>query len=108
MEAMCANYIFSRIKTNTYWAGKFAAERIAPLNRQGDEAGATLKDGEIHMPEGWRDVYRQWCEAGWGGLPGPDDYGGQGLPVMVSMAVSEMWHPLGSTPRSNRDHSQFR
>ncbi len=72
-------------------AGKFAAERIAPLNRQGDEVGATLKDGEIHMPEGWRDVYRQWCEAGWGGLPGPDDYGGQGLPVMVSMAVSEMW-----------------
>ena len=72
-------------------AGKFASEQIAPLNRQGDVAGAALENGEVRMPEGWRDVYRQWCEAGWGGLPGPGDYGGQGLPVMVSMAVSEMW-----------------
>ncbi len=72
-------------------AGKFASEQIAPLNKQGDETGATLEDGEVRMPEGWRDVYRQWCEAGWAGLPGPGNYGGQGLPVMVSMAVSEMW-----------------
>ena len=72
-------------------AGKFAAEQIAPLNRQGDEVGATLENDKVRMPEGWRAVYRHWCEAGWGGLPGPADYGGQGLPVMVSMAVSEMW-----------------
>ncbi len=72
-------------------AGKFASGRIAPLNAQGDSQGAVLKDGDVHMPEGWREVYEQWCEAGWGGLPGPGDYGGQGLPVMVSMAVSEMW-----------------
>jgi butyryl-CoA dehydrogenase len=72
-------------------AGKFASERIAPLNRQGDSQGAAVKDGEVHMPEGWRDVYQQWCEAGWGAMPGPGDYGGQGLPVLVSMAVGEMW-----------------
>ncbi|HDL17267.1 MAG TPA: acyl-CoA dehydrogenase, partial [Rhizobiales bacterium] len=72
-------------------AGKFASERIAPLNRQGDVQGATLENDEVRMPEGWRDVYRQWCEAGWAGLAGPGDYGGQGLPVMMSMAVGEMW-----------------
>ncbi len=72
-------------------AGKFASERIAPLNRQGDEEGASLQDGEVQMPDGWRTVYEQWCEAGWGGLACPDEYGGQGLPVLVSMAVSEMW-----------------
>jgi butyryl-CoA dehydrogenase len=72
-------------------AGKFASERIAPLNRQGDEQGASLKDGQVHMPEGWRDVYEQWCEVGWSGLACPEEYGGQGLPVMVSMAVNEMW-----------------
>jgi alkylation response protein AidB-like acyl-CoA dehydrogenase len=72
-------------------AGKFASERIAPLNAQGDSQGAALKDGKVRMPEGWREVYEHWCEAGWGGLPGPGDYGGQGLPVLVSMAVSEMW-----------------
>ncbi len=72
-------------------AGKFASERIAPLNRQGDEEGASLKDGEVQMPGGWREVYDQWCEAGWGGLACPDEHGGQGLPVLVSMAANEMW-----------------
>jgi acyl-CoA dehydrogenase len=72
-------------------AGKFASERIAPLNRQGDEQGASLIDGEVRMPDGWRVVYEQWCEAGWGGLAGPESSGGQGLPVLVSVAVCEMW-----------------
>ena len=72
-------------------AGKFASERIAPLNAPGDARGAVLSDGEVRMPEGWAGVYRQWRQAGWCALPGPGDYGGQGLPVMVSMAVGEMW-----------------
>lgn len=72
-------------------AGRFAAERIAPLNRQGDQERASLKDGEVHMPAGWRAAYEQWCEAGWAGLPGPAKHGGQGLPVLVSMAVCELW-----------------
>lgn len=72
-------------------AGKFASEQIAPLNRQGDEEGATFADGSVSMPAGWRSVYEQWCEAGWGSLPGPTEFGGQGLPVLLSMAVSEMW-----------------
>ncbi len=72
-------------------AGKFASERIAPLNRQGDSQGAKLENGVVQMPEGWRTVYRQWREAGWAGLAGSGDYGGQGLPVLVSMAVGEMW-----------------
>lgn len=72
-------------------AGRFASEQIAPLNRQGDEEGAHLKDGAVAMPKGWRDVYEQWVEAGWGSLPCPESHGGQGLPVMISMAVCEIW-----------------
>ncbi|MGI9387779.1 MAG: acyl-CoA dehydrogenase family protein, partial [Methyloligellaceae bacterium] len=72
-------------------AGKFASEQIAPLNRQGDEEGAHLKDGIVAMPKGWREVYTQWVEAGWGSLPCPESHGGQGLPVMISMAVGEIW-----------------
>lgn len=72
-------------------AGKFASEQIAPLNRQGDLEGAALKDGAVTMPAGWRDVYEQWVAAGWGSLPCAESHGGQGLPVMVSMAVGEIW-----------------
>ena len=68
-------------------AGKFADEQLAPLNRQGDRQGATLENGTVAMPKGWHEVYGQWIEAGWGGLPCPVEGGGQGLPVTLSMAV---------------------
>ena len=73
-------------------AGRFANEVIAPINRIGDEQGARLVDGDVEMPDGWTEAYRQWVDAGWCTLPCPADFGGQELPVMVSMAANEIWN----------------
>jgi alkylation response protein AidB-like acyl-CoA dehydrogenase len=73
-------------------AGRFASEEIAPLRRIGDEQGAVLKGGAVTMPEGWKDLYRRWIDGGWNGLTGPVEYGGQGLPTMLSVAALEMWN----------------
>jgi len=73
-------------------AGKFAAEEIAPLNAVADRHGTPFKDGAVTMPPGWKEVYHRWCEAGWNGLTGPEAYGGQNLPTMLSMATQEMWN----------------
>jgi butyryl-CoA dehydrogenase len=73
-------------------AGRFSGERIAPLNRPGDVRGAVFEDGAVRMPEGWREVYREWAEAGWNGVTAPPAHGGQGLPVMLGVAVEEMWN----------------
>ena len=73
-------------------AGKFASNEIAPLNRVGDIAGAHLKDGKIAMPDGWKRVYDQWSEAGWGALAGEEKWGGQHLPVCLAVAIQEMWN----------------
>ena len=73
-------------------AGKFAEERIAPLNRPGDERGAVLENGDVTFPDGWKEVYDDWVEGGWCALPGPTDFGGQHLPVSVSMACVEIWN----------------
>ncbi len=73
-------------------AGRFAGEEIAPLNRLGDTHGTPLSDGEVTMPPGWREVYRRWADAGWNGLTGPVENGGQGLPATISVAVQEMWN----------------
>ena len=73
-------------------AGKFASEEIAPLNAAGDRHGTPLKDGAVTMPPGWKDVYRRWCEAGWNGLTGPEEHGGQNLPIVLSVATQEMWN----------------
>ena len=73
-------------------AGRFASEQVAPLAKVGDEVGAVWKSGAVTMPPGWKDLYRAWAEAGWNGLSGPADFGGQGLPVMLNIAALEMWN----------------
>jgi acyl-CoA dehydrogenase len=73
-------------------AGRFANDVIAPLNRVGDQQGTKLADGRIAMPAGWRETYQAWTEAGWNALPGPVDYGGQGLPVLLNSGCVEMWN----------------
>lgn len=73
-------------------AGKFGAEVLDPLNRIGDKAGSELVDGKVVTPEGWAEAYRQFVEQGWAALPCPVTFGGQGLPEIAQMAVSEIWN----------------
>jgi hypothetical protein len=37
-------------------AGKFAADRIAPLNQIGDQFGARFDDGDVATAPGWKEV----------------------------------------------------
>jgi len=71
-------------------AGRFASEVLAPLNRIGDEVGCKRNDdGSVVTPPGFKEAYKQFCEAGWPTLTGPEEYGGQGLPQVVGTAVTE-------------------
>ena len=71
-------------------AGRFASEVLAPLNRVGDEVGCTrADDGSVTTPQGFKEAFRQFREAGWPTLVAPEAYGGQGLPQVVGTAVSE-------------------
>src|SRR3954468_7002149 len=71
-------------------AGRFCEEVLQPLNRVGDEAGCKrADDGSGTAPPGFKDAYKQFCEAGWPTLTAPEEYGGQGLPQVVGTAVSE-------------------
>ncbi|MBK5913108.1 acyl-CoA dehydrogenase [Rhodocyclus purpureus] len=72
-------------------AGKFAAGVLAPINRQGDVQGCRLADGRVLTPDGWKEAWEQFRDAGWVGLGLPVEYGGQGLPKLVATAVWEMW-----------------
>ena len=72
-------------------AGKFANGVLAPLNRTGDQQGARWEGGEVYTAEGWKGAYKQFADAGWTALACDPEYGGQGLPKLVSTAVMEMW-----------------
>ncbi len=72
-------------------AGKFARDVLDPLNRHSDREGARLADGKVTAPQGFKAAYQKFVEAGWNGLGGQPQHGGQGLPHLVAMPVEEIW-----------------
>ncbi|MCS4243287.1 alkylation response protein AidB-like acyl-CoA dehydrogenase [Rhizobium sp. BIGb0125] len=71
-------------------AGKFATGVLEPINRAGDEEGSTLENGVVRTPKGMADAYKTFVEAGWGGLSGDPEFGGQGLPRVLQLLLDEM------------------
>jgi len=73
-------------------AAKFASEVLAPINQSGDRQGARWHDGAVTTPDGFADAYARYVAGGWNALSCDPEYGGQGIPAVVSAAVEEMWH----------------
>jgi len=73
-------------------AAKFANQVLSPLNWSGDQAGCAYQDGAVQTPEGFKQAYQQYSEAGWMSLAANTDFGGQGLPLSLATPVNEMWH----------------
>jgi len=70
--------------------GRFCQEVLTPLNRIGDEEGCKRNDdGSVTTPPGFKGAWDQFTANGWTTLSAPEEYGGQGLPQVVSTAVSE-------------------
>jgi len=73
-------------------AGRFAEGVLAPINATGDRAGSRLVDGKVASPPGWKEAYDGFTAGGWAALPCAAEWGGQGLPETVSLAVCEIWN----------------
>jgi alkylation response protein AidB-like acyl-CoA dehydrogenase len=72
-------------------ASKFASGVLDPINFSGDREGSNWRDGEVRTPRGFAAAYKQFCQGGWNALPFEPEWGGQGLPKLVSTPVQEMW-----------------
>ncbi len=72
-------------------AGKFAGDVLAPLNRVGDEDGIKIGDNKVTTAPGWPDAYQRWIAAGWNAVSGSEELGGQGLPMAINAACTEIW-----------------
>ena len=73
-------------------AGKFAEQVLAPINRAGDQQGASLANGVVTTSPGWTRAYGHWREGGWNGICAPADFGGMGLPHLMQSACLDMWN----------------
>ncbi len=70
---------------------RFAEEQIAPLNVVGDQQGSSLQpDGTVKTPDGFKEVYSRYVEAGWSGVQFDAAYGGGGMPWLVGVAAQEI------------------
>jgi alkylation response protein AidB-like acyl-CoA dehydrogenase len=69
---------------------KFVENELFPLNGIGDKQGCTRHaDGSVTTPDGFKAAYDAYCAAGWGTLSAPEEFGGQGMPHILSMAFEE-------------------
>lgn len=73
-------------------AGKLGSGVLAPLNWEGDQKGATINEQGVQQTPGFKEAYQQMVEGGWLSLNAPEEFGGQGLPKVLSTAVNEIWH----------------
>jgi alkylation response protein AidB-like acyl-CoA dehydrogenase len=71
-------------------AAQLAREVIAPTNIIGDEKGTHVVDGQVIVPPEFHAAYKQYIDGGWPGIGCNPEFGGQGLPALISVAVEEM------------------
>ena len=71
-------------------AARFYGEVLAPTNKLADSQGSRLEGDRVITAPILDGIYKQIVDAGWPGLAGNRDFGGQGLPMLLSVAVDEM------------------
>jgi alkylation response protein AidB-like acyl-CoA dehydrogenase len=71
-------------------ARQYAEDVAAPLNAVGDVEGCRFESGDVATPAGFKDAFRQYCDAGWQGLNVAVAEGGQGVPGSVGVCTGEM------------------
>ncbi len=70
---------------------KFSKNVILDLNRSADEeGGAQFNQGVVTTPKGFKAAFNQFAEGGWIGLGASEEWGGQGMPKMLTVLADEM------------------
>ncbi|MFT4815443.1 MAG: alkylation response protein AidB-like acyl-CoA dehydrogenase [Pseudohongiellaceae bacterium] len=78
-------------------AGKIAEGMLAPINQSGDAEACRFDNGTVTTPEGFKEAYKAFAEGGWSSLTGDVNYGGQGMPKMLSAVIEEMLFAANSS-----------
>jgi alkylation response protein AidB-like acyl-CoA dehydrogenase len=95
-DGMCAEAGLDEVNTELASAifeeaNRLAEEVIAPTNSVGDQKGATMGEDGCVETGGFKEIYWRMVEDGWCGLGFPEDFGGQGMPRVLSTATDEIW-----------------
>jgi len=70
-------------------AAKFCEEVLAPMNQPGDDQGCQWSEQGVKTPDGFPEAYRQYVDNGWPALSAEVEHGGQGMPNLLGICVTE-------------------
>ncbi len=78
-------------------AAKITEGLLAPVNQSGDQQGCQFDAGSVTTPDGFKEAYQAHAAGGWSGLTGDVNYGGQGMPKLLSALIEEMYFAANSS-----------
>ena len=67
----------------------FAEQVLDPINQSGDREGCRVEEGTVKTPQGFPEAWRQMGEGGWLSMKMSPEFGGMGLPELVTVAAKE-------------------
>ncbi|MGD8973523.1 MAG: acyl-CoA dehydrogenase family protein, partial [Desulfobacterales bacterium] len=70
-------------------ARNFAVKELLPTCAEGDKVGLRFENGHVKVPECFHRAYELLLEGEWNSLMEDPDWGGQGLPIIISQAAGE-------------------
>jgi len=69
---------------------KISEQEIAPIARQGHEVGVGFENGKVTTAPKYKEAFKTYTEGGWSALGGDPQYGGMGMPKMLTALHEEM------------------
>ncbi len=70
---------------------KFAQDVVGPLSQDGDREGATFENGDVKVPAAFHKAYRLARENDWIATSNSPEWGGQGLPAVITASINEFF-----------------
>lgn len=68
----------------------YCSNVLMPLYQSGDAEGCHFDNGVVTTPKGYKEAYDMFVEAGYQGIPYPEEFGGLNMPMSVNLIKSEM------------------
>ncbi len=70
-------------------ARNLAIKELLPTRKLGDEEGCQFENGKVTVPESFHKAYELIREGEWTAMSENPDWGGQGMPVVLSLAAGD-------------------
>jgi alkylation response protein AidB-like acyl-CoA dehydrogenase len=96
VEKLCQTSKYSEFSHETFdmmleAAQKLAENELWAVNADGDKIGVRLEAGHVRVPESFHKAYQCYRDGGWFGLSVDTKYDGQGFPISLTAAATELF-----------------